>query len=286
MKKVNFIKSILMLLIVLYHSIIFLCGRWFDPVSIEQQPIPVYIINWLNSFHIYAFTLVSGYIFYYMKCEKRQYQKFLPFIANKVKRLIVPFFVVSILWCIPIYGFFYGWDFAVIMKSFLLGISPNQLWFLLMLFWVFLIFYPLSKFFKEKTWLGIIAALGFYGLGIVGAHFLPNVFQIWTACRYIVFFFLGFKMRQEWDGWISRIPFFVYIIADLAIFAVVCFIQTKEGAIWSVLNLGFSFVLNVVGSIMAWTTLQFIADKVKWQESKVMKFLSERSMIVYLFHQQ
>ena len=27
----------------------------------------VYILDWINSFHVYAFTLVSGYIFAYKK---------------------------------------------------------------------------------------------------------------------------------------------------------------------------------------------------------------------------
>ncbi len=29
----------------------------------------MYIAKWFNTFHIYGFTLISGYIFYYIKYE-------------------------------------------------------------------------------------------------------------------------------------------------------------------------------------------------------------------------
>lgn len=59
-----FIKTILMLLVVLYHSIVF-CGNWFHvkEVIYPSQPLAV-LAQWLNSFHVYGFTLVSGYLFF------------------------------------------------------------------------------------------------------------------------------------------------------------------------------------------------------------------------------
>ena len=59
-----FIKSILMLLVILYHSTVFWNGNWFtvEPVAFQSTILGVFS-QWLNSFHIYAFILVSGYIF-------------------------------------------------------------------------------------------------------------------------------------------------------------------------------------------------------------------------------
>ncbi len=286
LKNVDFIKTILMVVIVFYHSIIFLSGNWFNIVEVETSKLGSYLVYWMNSFHIYAFTLVSGYIFYYIKYEKKRYKSFSVFLNNKFKRLIVPYVFVLIVWIIPIYIFFYGWNFSNIVKNFILGVSPNQLWFLLMLFLVFIIFWPLSDYFKNRKLTGIVVVLIIYCIGLFGTYISMNIYQIWTACKFILFFYLGFKMRQGWDSYISRVPFFVYIIVDIMLFLLVCVIKIREGIIWSVLNLGLVFLLNIIGSLMVWTSLQFIADHVKWESSKSFEFIHSRSMIVYLFHQQ
>ena len=67
-----FVKTVLMIIIVFYHSILSWSETWlteFKPIF-ESKTLAV-MANWLNSFHVYAFTLVSGYIFYFLKNEKR-----------------------------------------------------------------------------------------------------------------------------------------------------------------------------------------------------------------------
>ena len=99
-----FVKTVLMILVVLYHSILFWGGgSWLDnqPVIFKSKALSILSV-WLNTFHIYGFTLVSGYIFQYLKYEKDKYQKFFLFIVNKAKRLLVPYVFVAIIWVIPI----------------------------------------------------------------------------------------------------------------------------------------------------------------------------------------
>ena len=58
-----FVKTILMLLVIIGHACAFWSGHWFtENPAIESRSLSV-LYSWLNSFHIYAFTLVSGYIF-------------------------------------------------------------------------------------------------------------------------------------------------------------------------------------------------------------------------------
>lgn len=59
----TFVKTILMLLVILGHAMAFWSGDWFtaNPI-IPSQGLKI-MYTWLNSFHIYGFTLVSGYIF-------------------------------------------------------------------------------------------------------------------------------------------------------------------------------------------------------------------------------
>ena len=62
-KNCSFVKTVLMLLVILGHSLAFWSGDWFTAnPAIESNAISI-INSWIGSFHIYAFTLVSGYIF-------------------------------------------------------------------------------------------------------------------------------------------------------------------------------------------------------------------------------
>ena len=61
----GFVKTILMLLVILGHACAFWSGHWFtDNPALTSRGLNA-LFEWLNSFHIYAFALVSGYIFTY-----------------------------------------------------------------------------------------------------------------------------------------------------------------------------------------------------------------------------
>lgn len=59
-----------------------------------------------------------------------------------------------------------------------------------------------------------------------------------------------------------------------------------NGIVYGLISMGLSFILHIVGSIMAWSIPQMLANKVNWQKSKVLNMLSSYSMPMYLFHQQ
>lgn len=87
----TFVKTVLMLLVVAYHSVVFWSGNWFMANPAEQSKILAGIASWLNSFHIYGFALVSGYLFYYLRYEEGKYGQYVPFLLQKAKRLLVPY---------------------------------------------------------------------------------------------------------------------------------------------------------------------------------------------------
>lgn len=60
-----FVKTILMLFVILSHACAFWSGQWFTENPILHSVGLNLLYSWLNSFHIYAFTLVSGYLFAY-----------------------------------------------------------------------------------------------------------------------------------------------------------------------------------------------------------------------------
>ena len=277
------IKAILMLIIVLYHSMIIYAdgGVWGPCTRADEAPFIGYIAEWMNTWHIYAFVLISGYIFYYIKYEKGGYQKYLPFLKNKTLRLLVPYVFIATVWIAPVNAFLLPNE--SIIQKFVLGTSPRQLWFLLMLFWVFAIFWLISNIVNKKPLLGSIIVCIAYCIGLLA----PSYYCLNLGLQYLLFFYIGFMMRKFDLGnkILYKIPSIVFLIVDIGLFAVCEFLGNGEGIIYKVLNLGCSVVLHAVGAVSAFVLLQKFVNRFL-QGNKVIDFFGKHSMVIYLVHQQ
>ena len=281
----TFVKTVLMLLVVFYHSILFWAGGWFTRNPAFSAPLLPLLSGWLNTVHIQGFALVSGYLFSYLKYEQGKYGQFLPFVKNKAKRLLVPYVFAAAVWVIPTSFPFYRYDALTIIKNFILAQSPAQLWFLVMLFVVFAVFWPLSDFFRKHDLLGTIVVLGMYGCSLVGGRIIPNVFQLWSAMGYMPLFWLGFKLRQHGTDIVRKIPAIVWLIASVLLYALTRYLGDIDHILCKLLTIGTAFVCKLVGAVTAFVVLQAVANKLNWN-NKSFAFISKRSMTVYLFHQQ
>lgn len=65
LRNCNFSKTVLMILVVFYHAIDFWTGTWFTCNLVFESKFLGLLAEYIGSFHIYAFALVSGYIFAY-----------------------------------------------------------------------------------------------------------------------------------------------------------------------------------------------------------------------------
>lgn len=277
----GFCKAILMLFIVFYHVILPWTG---NQMNIQSDGLK-YCAYWLNTFHIYAFALISGYIYCYYKLENGKYGAFGAFIKKKAKRLLIPYLFLSILWVGPIEAAMQQYGLEGFIHAQLLCAQPQQLWFLIMLFGVFVLFYPLTNFFKENDLGGLLVCVALYCAGTVGNRFLDDYFQIWQICRFTLFFWLGFKLRQNGSKIIYRIPSLVYLIFDLVLFALTYLIPINS-LVLNVFRSGLFMLTCVVGSVGAFVILQRIANRVQWKKSSTILTLLKYSMPVYLIHQQ
>lgn len=179
----NYIKAILMLVVVLCHCMsIYDDGGWSPYENIDESWIAGILASWTGTFHVYAFTLVSGYIFYYIKYEKGGYQKYLPFLYNKAKRLLVPYVFIAAVWVVPVYSYFFGT--GELIDKFLLGKSPSQLWFLFMLFWVFAIFWWMSDFANHKPLLTFVLVCAIYCVGYLLQVITASIKPCNTFCSF------------------------------------------------------------------------------------------------------
>ena len=281
-------KLVCMILIVFYHSILFWSFNWFVGTPVFSFPLFKYISLWLNTFHIYTFVFVSGYLFYFNSYELNKYSGFSIYLKTRIKRLIIPYLFVSIFWVIPISCFFYKWNWRNIFELFLLGVSPSQLWFLLMLFGVCIIFFILKKIFLNHLFWGIILVLFSYCLSIYLNRFIKNYFQILSVLKFLPFYYMGFKVRQKSNCFFCRIPFFIYFILELLLLLVyiICDSYLKDNARFILKNF-ILFFLQIVGTLMCFFTIQYISGRIKKiYENKIYIFLKKSTMTIYLYHQQ
>lgn len=276
------IKAILMLFVVLYHSLcVFVSNGWGPYEPATESPVLGVMAEWLGTFHIYGFALISGYIFYYIKFNGGGYQRYLPFLGNKAKRLLIPYIFIAAIWVIPVYIYF--WGVEDVITKFVLGTSPSQLWFLLMLFWAFFLFWPISRIVDKKPVFGGVLVSILFCLGVV----VPNYFCIGSGLQYTLFFYFGFLIRKFDLGnkILYKVPSFIYILINVILFIVVKLVERFDGLLFTLLILGFNVILHSISAIGVFILLQRFVNRFL-QNSKVINFFAKHSMIFYLVHQQ
>lgn len=287
----NFAKTILMMIIILFHSCVFWRGDWFTQnPAIESVFLSVFA-QFLSHFHNYGFVVISGYLFYYLQFEEEHYSSFRIFFIKKIRRLIRPYFFVLVFWVIPFALILLKYDISTIMSFYLLGRAPNQLWFLLMLFWVYMISYHMSRIWEKYPFvIGFLISLTLYGFGVAAELIVPNYFQIWTGLKYATYFFIGFSLRKKQNKTEmliqhAEILFIIYII----LFFILYWIEnsvTVDGMLLKACRELYVMILNSIGGVMAFSKLMKIAEMFNWQNAPLLKRLEPYSLQMYLFHQQ
>ena len=284
----DFIKLVLMVLVVLEHSIAVTNDNWFN-LNIQKDS-HLHWVSWtLDQFHIFAFVIISGYIFRYLQVEKDHYPSFRKFVGKKIQRLIIPLLFVSVIWTLPINGIYFG---STIKESIWLLIEgPSQLWFLYMLFGVYLIGYHIAPLMERKTVLIAILLVLCYFVGVLGMHYLPNPFQIWRIFMFLPFFYLGFILRKmdakEDENQAGVRTCVILVGGGILTLLILLFIRRLlAGHIASVISIVILFSIRVTLSVLAFWLIDILAYKVNWKKSKLMAFGISMSMIVYMFHNQ
>lgn len=285
----NFAKTVLMLIVVLCHSAAFYGGNWFtvlEPTQTNQYLAS--LSSWLGTFHVQAFTLISGYIFYFLRKESGRYSDFKSFIINKARRLLVPYFAVSLFWAIPIGGMFYNYTINEVFNQFILGQSPAQLWFLLMLFNVFMIaFLLLDNNISWRSWGGACVGIMF-ALSPLISILLPNYFQIITSMKYVLFFYTGFMIRRHCPD-ISPKSMLriggILLLFNLLLFTLREEFNWEVSILMKMIKYTISCLCEWCGAVMAFFLLSSFASSIKWKNA-IFDSISEASFPIYLFHQQ
>lgn len=116
------------------------------------------------------FTFIAGYLFYFIRVEKKRYIQFEDFLLNKVHRLLIPFLILGTI----INLLEYGKNFIDVFYG-----LPNHLWYCLMLFYVYTMFWIIDRYMGNKWNLAmaivsscvVCTGIGPFAIKILGGHF-------------------------------------------------------------------------------------------------------------------
>ncbi len=221
------IKAVSLLLIVFWHCTLFYEDNPFFP---ESSGIISPTLTALGYF--FDLTLIAAYVFcsgFLFARSLEIHERGIPgSILERIKRLLVPYYLFGTFWLVPLYTLFdirsFGrpehaglWEGFVHM---LLGQFSDHLWFLWMLFWVALFFILLSPLLK-KGFLPVIGILS------VAAAFAVELwlkdfpyFKLSQISTYLPVFFLGilcFRTRDRIGGFGKGTISLLFLISSILV---------------------------------------------------------------------
>lgn len=260
------LRAIAILLVVLGHSIIIYDPSWgLIHTSIDCLPF-LYLKKVINLLQMPLFFSLSGFCYSLSKNKTFSGKLF----VNKVKRIIIPYFIVCLLYMDPIKLLLQvpGYDFSLnlILQQVLLFVNNGHLWYLPTLFLMFIVASLIFWGGKKCVFATLLIAV----LVSVFSSHAPSYFSISQFCLYFVYFVLGYTICLYKERLKEKKT--LGLIAIVIPCVMVLFFQ-NGGLIMR------SFMLIL--SIMAvWGCYMVISAK---QNSWLMR-LSKDSYGIYLFH--
>lgn len=282
------IRLVLIALLVFYHAFAIFSGVW-SPIT-GYPEIPLYDIMDKLSYAclLETFVFISGYILGFQVSKKGEvYIKNVnPFLTKKLKRLILPSILFSVIYVLLFNG--YEKPLPTVVFNILSG--TGHMWFLPMLFWCFVF-----VFLAEKTKLSIKWMVGASFI-MLFASVLPLPFRINTAMYYFAFFYTGYCIKKyEWSIPHDGTWKYILLLAGFAsAFVLKIYISELEnmrmgGAIlhylYLLLTISVRFInaaLGVMLLIMLSKRLVQCSETSKWNN---MLRLSDCCFGVYIFQQ-
>lgn len=285
LKNISSLKTIAMIMVLVYHAAaLWLPEGWFNQKPVDESIALTCLAEWLNMVHIYIFVFASGYIFRTTRKMEGKYNSFKDLILKKSERLLFPYVLTCCIWVIPFFGIFYRPTLEEIFLNYVLGYRPSQLWFLLMLFWVFIIGYwtfdiveklPVCKLYFSAGIVYICYYLVSYAIS------LP--FQILTAIKFLPFFWLGMSF-DRYKKKVCGINIYACVLENVLLYALYLMLKHTDAIEYKLGILLVRFVIHI------WGILLFVLVELRLQKfvgsNRVWKYIGKRSFYIYLLHQQ
>ena len=193
--EINFLRPLVIFLIVVLHSFTMYTGGWPLPEGIERNYFYMAIAKLSHSCVLETFVLMSSFLWAFSICELGKKSGFVSLVKKKFLRLIIPAMV---------FGVLYQWIVEDISPTLTLSYwgeiltGVAHLWFLPMLFWCFVLTFFLLKWRVSNR----IKLLLLGCLCIAPFNDLP--LQMGQVTYYWLFFYLGWLFRIHHVDWLSQ----------------------------------------------------------------------------------
>ena len=252
--------------------------------------------NWIFSFHMPLFFILSGFCINFDK-----YDNFLLFFKHKIKTLIVPYFIfclIAIIVCYLVPSWKSSAFSLLSLKQILYYTQPEllhvgQIWFLIALFFSDILFYFLDRFIINKLKKGkiIIIILSLIIMALIGwllpqyisvPIFLRLPFKIDVALTSVVFIAIGYysKKYNIFDKIIKKKCSFIIMI--LCLLVNIIFGTILNGYVnicnFDYSNILFYYISAISGSIFVIILSSFL------ENSEILKYYGNNSLSMFAFH--
>jgi len=278
----NTLRALAILLVVLRHCFAPYMKTW--PVS-EYYTYELFTDitgKYISTISMPLFVFISGFLFSYLRNKLKKYPTFQILLSKKIARLLRPYIILA-----PIYILIF-----VNLNSILDFIQPlwkgaGHLWFLLMIFLVFILFYPLEIYFKKKPLKSfLLIVLGFFlypGFSVIGLYPLAKVFH------YLPFFYLGYFFHFKDEKIIKKIGNKLWLFIPIHTILFITSILAPKLITNGILKTFFIAYINLPLGIMSVSILFLIFTKNKnlktLGNNLIVKNLNQTSYYIYLLHQ-
>lgn len=183
--EVTLMRTILALLIVFMHSFTCYNGGWSQPAGYVDIPVYKWLSRTSFAFTLEAFVFISGYLFAFQRIMLNRIGG-ISLIINKLKRLILPSIIFSILYFVL---FFEYKGVGNMIYSIVNGCG--HMWYLPMLFWCFVFGWLLEQIKVKDGWKMVFLI----ALNLFNVISLP--FRISAAFAYLVYFYGGYVVYKH-----------------------------------------------------------------------------------------
>ncbi|MCD7885559.1 MAG: acyltransferase [Lachnospiraceae bacterium] len=206
-REYDVMKAIAIVLVVLGHSY-FLGSHGIsmsEYISLSDNTVARIFNNqigdWIYAFHMPLFMAISGALSC-SKFERLSDISFKDYAISRFKRLMIPFYIVGIIYAVPvkfIAGYYFDWS---LIKSYIWSVvvfqTPAHLWFLVTLFLLDIIFGALSK----KKWQYSKAIFPVLIAMFLVSPYLSGINLIYRLFQNAVWFYIGlcfehFEIRKK-----------------------------------------------------------------------------------------
>ncbi|QZY55336.1 acyltransferase family protein [Crassaminicella profunda] len=291
------LKIFAILIVVLGHSTLIYNDNWTYFIAINQSKFFHYLKEYINTFQMPLFVFISGYLYYFTHVEQCKYNTFKILINKKIKKLVVPYLCIGLIWVVPIRYFVEYENYRslkliqVIFTKVLVVKDVGHLWFLIMLFNIFVIFYFLEKLIKKQN--AILVLFLLLGLAII-SYKIPSIFQLKRSFYYLLFFYFGYIFRlktKEIKLLVLNkqllITFFLVLLNIMGFYIKLLSPVFAESSIEIKIMLACLKIINgFSGTILFYVIIFNISCKYKGIiHTKYIRLLADKTFQIYLFHE-